>query len=57
MQGTEVGLSVALGGELYVGPGALLLDIVFVYVPLDDLVFQDTSSTSIDLLLGYRFFF
>ena len=57
VQGTEVGFTLTLGGELYVGPGALLLDVVFVVVPLDDLVFADTSSTAIDALIGYRLFF
>ncbi|MFO0745030.1 MAG: hypothetical protein U1F43_05045 [Myxococcota bacterium] len=55
--GTAFGFLFQLGGELYVGPGALLLELAVNGAPLDQTILADTNASSFDVYLGYRFFF
>ncbi len=54
---TEPGFYAALGGDLFVGPGALLLELQLGYSPLDGFIMRDTNTGALNLALGYRFFF
>ncbi|MDF1565740.1 MAG: hypothetical protein P1V51_22085 [Deltaproteobacteria bacterium] len=54
---TDLGGQGALGAELALGPGALLLELQFGYAPLDGKVFQNTNSGALAFALGYRLFF
>lgn len=47
----------ALGAELHVGPGAILLEVQANQVSLDHYVLQDTNASSLDVFAGYRFMF
>jgi len=55
--GTSFGFFGAVGGELFVGPGALLLEIQVGYAALDATIMRNTNVGSLTALLGYRFFF
>lgn len=54
---TRFGGVVVAGPELHVGPGAVGLEIAFGFGNLDGLITGDSSTTALDLLLGYRFLF
>jgi hypothetical protein len=53
---TKVGVFAALGGELHVGPGALLLEVSLSWAKVDGYVLRKTSAGALGLSLGYRFF-
>lgn len=55
--GTYWGFLFQAGGELYVGPGALLLELAINGAPVDRTVLADTNASSFDVYLGYRLFF
>lgn len=54
---TRFGGCVAIGGELYVGPGAALVEVGLTFGDLDGHITGDTSSAALDVYLGYRFMF
>ena len=54
---TRFGFSVAVGGELYIGPGAALIEAGFTFGNLDGYITGDTSSAALEVLMGYRFMF
>lgn len=55
-QSTKVGLSVPLGAEIKLGPGAILGEFLFEWGPLNHLATGDgTSTLGGSLQLGYRF--
>jgi|GEM_PF-2187481 hypothetical protein len=54
MQG---GLGVNLGGEVRLGPGALVIDVGFGWSELPHTITGPTSTSAISAQLGYRFFF
>lgn len=47
----------ALGGELHVGPGALLLAVSLSWAKADGYILRRTSAGALGLSLGYRVFF
>jgi hypothetical protein len=53
---TKLGVFAAVGGELQLGPGALLLEVSMSWAKLDAYVLRDTSTGALGLSLGYRFF-
>jgi hypothetical protein len=53
---TKLGVFAALGGELHVGPGALLLELSLSWVKIDGYILRNTSAGALGLSLGYRFF-
>jgi hypothetical protein len=53
---TKLGLVGLLGGELHVGPGAVLLELQIGYAAIDGYIMRDTNAAALDLLLGYRIF-
>jgi hypothetical protein len=46
----------ALGGELHLGPGAVLLEVQVAYASIDGFVMRDTNAGAANLALGYRLF-
>ncbi|MBM4362708.1 MAG: hypothetical protein FJ104_08505 [Deltaproteobacteria bacterium] len=46
----------ALGGELHVGPGAVLLEVQTGYAAVDGFVLRDTNVGALNAALGYRLF-
>jgi hypothetical protein len=55
--GSAVGFLFQLGAEYRLGPGALLFEVAVNGAPLDQTILADTNASSLDLYLGYRFFF
>ncbi len=55
-QSTEFGVSLLLGGELRLGPGAALFEISFGTSSLPHRITGDTSTGALAFLLGYRLF-
>lgn len=55
--GTAFGFVFQLGGEVALGPGALLLELAINGAALDQTVLADTNVSSFDVYLGYRLFF
>ena len=53
---TKLGVFAALGGELMLGPGALLLEVSLSWAKLDGHIFRDTNAGALGIALGYRFF-
>lgn len=53
---TQIGFVVLGGGELHLGPGALLLEISFGYSSLPHTITGDTSTGALAVELGYRLF-
>jgi len=53
---TKLGIFAALGGELHVGPGAVLLELQTGYAGIDGFVLRDTSTGGLNIALGYRIF-
>jgi hypothetical protein len=52
---TRFGGGVAVGGELALGPGAILLEVGAFFGNLDGFITGDTSSSTLDVYAGYRF--
>jgi hypothetical protein len=46
----------AVGGELQLGPGAVLLEVQVTYAAIDGFVMRNTNAGAANLALGYRFF-
>ncbi len=46
----------ALGGELHIGPGAVLLEVQAAYAGMDGFVMRNTNVGAVNLALGYRLF-
>lgn len=55
--GTAVGGYGALGGDLFLGPGSLLFEVQLGAASIDRYVLRETTAGSLNLALGYRFFF
>lgn len=55
--GTFWGFFGAVGAELHVGPGAILLEVQLNQVGIDAWVLRDTNLSSLDIFAGYRFMF
>lgn len=55
-QSTQGGFGVSAGGELRLGPGALLLDVSFGYSDLPHTITGSTSTGALGIQLGYRIF-
>jgi len=53
---TNFGVFGALGAELHIGPGAILLELQTGYAKIDGFVLRDTSAGSLNVALGYRLF-
>ncbi len=53
-QSTAVGVGIPVGGELKLGPGALLAELLFEYSNLDHVATGETSTGGLSLSLGYR---
>ena len=54
---TQGGLGVNLGGEVRLGPGALVIDLGFGWSDLPHTITGATSTSALSAQLGYRFFF
>lgn len=54
---TEGGFYGALGGDVFLGPGSVFLEVQAVYASLDGFVMRDTRVGALNLAVGYRFFF
>lgn len=52
----EFGFAAALGGELRLGPGAVLAEISLGYAPLGHRITGDVSTGALGIQLGYRLF-
>jgi hypothetical protein len=53
---TEPGFYGALGGDVFLGPGAAFLEMQFVYAALDGFVMRNTNVGALNLAVGYRLF-
>jgi hypothetical protein len=53
---TRIGVFGALGAELHVGPGAVLLEASLAWAKLDGYVLRNTSAGALGVALGYRIF-
>lgn len=53
---TDFGGYGALGADFFVGPGAVLVELQFGYVPVDGTILENTNSGALNVGLGYRFF-
>ena len=53
---TAFGLFGALGAELFLGPGAALIELSMTWAKIDGYVLRDTSAGSLALAVGYRLF-
>ncbi len=54
---TAVGPEVSAGVDLFLGPGAVTIELQYTYAGIDQVVLQDTFVSALDVDLGYRFFF
>jgi hypothetical protein len=54
--GTSVGAYGALGGDLFVGPGSILLELQFGWASIDRYVLRETNTSTLNIAVGYRFF-
>lgn len=52
----DLGVVGSVGADLFVGPGAISVDVDVGYVPADRFVLRATSATAVGLVVGYRFF-
>ena len=55
-QGTDYGAFGALGADIFVGPGSILIEAQFGWAEVDSFVLRDTNASSINAVLGYRLF-
>ena len=55
-KGSSIGFYGALGGDLFVGPGSILLEAQFGWSKIDQYVLQDTNNGALNFAIGYRFF-
>lgn len=53
---TSVGVYGAIGGDLFVGPGSILLEIQAATSRINEYVLQDTNNGALNIAIGYRFF-
>lgn len=53
---TDFGVVGAVGADLFVGPGAISVEVKSAWVPADRFVLRETSATAVGLFVGYRFF-
>ncbi len=53
---TRAGVFGAVGGEFYLGPGALLVELSMAWAKLDGYVMRNTSMGAMGASLGYRIF-
>jgi hypothetical protein len=51
----DLGVDVRIGADFYVGPGSILAELGFSWVPADRFILQKTSTTALGLAVGYRF--
>jgi hypothetical protein len=54
--GSAFGVFGALGAELFLGPGAALIELSMTWAQIDGYVLRDTSAGSLALAVGYRLF-
>jgi hypothetical protein len=54
--GGAFGVFGALGAELFLGPGAALIELSMTWARIDGYVLRDTSAGSLALAVGYRLF-
>jgi hypothetical protein len=54
--GGAFGVFGALGAELFLGPGAALIELSMTWAKIDGYVLRDTSAGSLALAVGYRLF-
>ena len=54
---TRLGLHLALGTEMALGPGAALLELGMGYARIDGYVLRDTNAGAMTVAVGYRLFF
>lgn len=54
--GMTFGAIGALGGEVYLGPGGLLLEVQFGWAPVEQYVLRGTNVGSLNVAIGYRLF-
>lgn len=54
---TDLGGYGALGGDFFVGPGSIVAEVQFGYGSVDHYILRDTNNGTLNLALGYRFFF
>jgi len=53
-QDLRVGVFVLLGGEFYLGPGAIFLEIEYSWVQVKELITGDADGSALRFSLGYR---
>jgi Outer membrane protein beta-barrel domain len=53
---TTIGLFGALGAELYIGPGAALIELSMTWARINGYVLRDTSASALGIGVGYRLF-
>jgi hypothetical protein len=51
----DVGVDVRVGADFYVGPGSILAELGFSWVPANRFILQNTTTTALGLAVGYRF--
>jgi hypothetical protein len=56
-QSTKAGVYTAVGGEMILGPGRVMLQMAFAYSPLGHEITGDISTSSLMISAGYRFVF
>lgn len=54
---TDLGGYGVLGADFFVGPGSILLEMQMGYGSVDHYILRDTNNGTLNLALGYRFFF
>jgi hypothetical protein len=55
-QDTDFGGYAALGADLFVGPGSILVEVQFGYAAVDNFILRDTDTGSLNAVVGYRLF-
>jgi Outer membrane protein beta-barrel domain len=53
---TEFGVFGALGAELFLGPGAALIELSMTWASIDGYILRETSAGALTLAVGYRLF-
>jgi hypothetical protein len=54
--GSAFGVFGALGAELFLGPGAALIELSMTWAKIDGYILRDTSAGSLSIAVGYRLF-